>query len=512
MTDYNRVNIPGVILKSNLERKEIEMKKFLKTLSYVAFDNDFDTDERAWVPEIWAAESLVILEEQMVIGRLVHTDFSNEIASFGDTVNTRQPGEFSAKRKGTNDDVTVQNATATKVPVVLNQHVHTSFLIRDGEESRSFRDLVDEYLAPAAKSLAEHIDRILLGQVYQFLDNQVADDPGDSAVDIKDAILDMREAQNVLKVPMEGRNLILTPASETEALKLDLFISADKVGDEGTAMRDASLGKKLGYNTFMCQNTPGLASGTQTATGGGSSAGDVDGAHEAGETTITVTTDATSVMEPGMYVTFEGCNGVYRLTAVAATQLTLDRGLENPLADDDQVSYYTQGDVDLAGHSGVTSYPAGYSKEINIAASGVIPQLGQLVGFDTAGTLVSGEYCIINVDDGSGAGDYYILLDRPLDAELSDGDKVDYGPARQYNFAFDRNAMALVVRPLVLPRTGTGANAGVSAYKDLAIRVVITYDGVQQGHLVTLDMLCGVKVLDEDRGAVMVRGDYPAAW
>ena len=36
------------------------------------------------------------------------------------------------------------------------------------------------------------------------------------------------------------------------------------------------------------------------------------------------------------------------------------------------------------------------------------------------------------------------------------------------------------------------------------MRVVITYDGTAQGHLVTLDMLCGVKVLDEDRGAVMI--------
>lgn len=480
--------------------------KFLKALSYVAFDNDFDTDERAWNPEIWAAETLAILEENMVVGRLVHTDFSNEIASFGDTVNTRKPGEFTAKRKGTNDDIDVQAATAVKVPVVLNQHVHTSFMIRDGEESRSFRDLVEEYLKPAAKSLAEHIDRILLGQVYQFLDNQVANDPSaGTPTDIKIGILDVREKQNVKKVPMEGRNLILTPASETEALKLDLFISADKVGDEGTAMRDASLGKKLGYNTFMCQNASGLVSGTYTATGGGNSAGDVDGAVAAGETAITLTTDASSVIKAGMYISFEGCQGTYRVVSCGATALVIDRGLENALEDDDQVYYYTQGAVDLTGHSGVTAYPADYAKEINIAAGGVIPQVGQLIGFDRAATVLDGEYSIIDVSTGSGAGDYYIMLDRPLDVALAHGDLVDYGPAAQYNFAFDRNALALVTRPLALPRAGTGASAGVSAYNDLAMRVVITYDGTAQGHLVTLDMLCGVKVLDVDRGAVMVR-------
>lgn len=481
------------------------MLEFLKSVNFVAFDNDFDTDERAWNPEIWAAETLAILEENMVVGRLVHMDFSKEIASFGDTVNTRKPGEFHAKRKGTNDDVTVQDATAAKVPVVLNQHVHTSFLIRDGEETRSFVDLVNEYLRPAAKSLAEHVDRVLLGQVYQFRANQVASDP-DGSDDIKDCMLDTRKKQNEKKVPMGGRNMILTTESETEALKLDMFLSAEKVGDEGTALREASLGKKLGYQTFQCQNASGLSSGTSTTTSG-TDAGSVDGVHATGATAITVITDASGVLKAGMFVTFEDDGGVYRVVSCSATALVIDQPLLSALADECKVTYYTQGAVDLAGHSGVTSYPVKYDKEINVAASGVVPQVGQLVGFADSDNdpVRTGEYSIIDVSDGSGAGDYYILLDRPLEAALEDTDVIQYGPAKQFNFAFDRNAMALVVRPLALPRTGTGALSGVSSYNDLSMRVVITYQGYGQGHLVTLDMLCGVKVLDEDRGAVMVR-------
>ncbi|MEE9548668.1 MAG: P22 phage major capsid protein family protein [Nitrosomonadaceae bacterium] len=484
------------------------IKKFLKTLSYVAFDNDFDTDERAWNPEIWAAETLAVLEENMVIGRLVHTDFSNVIASFGDTVNTRKPGTFTAKRKGTNDDVDVQNATAVKVPVVLNQHVHTSFMIRDGEESRSFRDLIDEYLRPAAKSLAEHIDRILLGQVFQFLDNQIEIDPDDTSSDIKDAILDTREVQNVKKVPMDGRNLILTPATETEALKLDLFLSAEKVGDSGTALREASLGKKLGYETFMSQNASGYATDGGSTLGTTNAAGSTNGVMAKGATTITLTSDSSAILA-GMYITFTTVAGVYRvLTGANATTITIDRGLEAAMPDDSFVRYYTVGAVDLAGHSGVSTYPIGYDKQINIAASGVIPQLGQLVGFGDSDSdpVRTGEYAIIDVATGSGAGDYYIMLDRPLEAALEDTDVVNYGPPFQYNFAFDRAALALVTRPLAMPRSGTGAVSGVSSYNDLSMRVTITYNGTAQGHLVTLDMLCGVKVLDEDRGAVMLRG------
>lgn len=483
------------------------MKDLLRTLSFVAFDNDFDTNDRAWVPQIWAQETLMRLDENMVIFHRVHTDFSNEIASFGDVVNTRKPGTFTARRKGVNDDVTIQAATAVNVPVTLDQHVHTSFLIRDGEESLSWQDLVREYLDPAAKSLAEHIDRILLGQVYQFLDNQVAKDP-DGSDDVKDTMLDCRKKMNDNKVPVDGRTLILTSATETEALKLDMFLSAEKVGDDGTALRKASLGEKLGFQTFMCQNASSLVSADVT-TPSGNGAGDVDGGEDAGSLTVTVVTDAVndSIGQPGKYVTFEDDGGVYRIASLTGTVLTLDRVLLSDLADDTDVNYHDTGLVDLSGHTGTSAYPAGYDKYINVSGSGVVPQVGQLVAFATAGspdTIIAGEYCIIDVADNPENSDYYITLDRPLEVAIVDSDVVDYGPKGNYNFAFDRNAIALVVRPLAKPKEGTGALSGVSSFNNLAMRVVITYQGVGQGHLVTLDLLCGVEVLDVDRGAVML--------
>ena len=96
----------------------------------------------AYVPELWANESLAILMENMVVANLVHRDFQDEVASFGDVVNTRKPAEFSAKRKTANDDITLQDASATNVQVPLDQHFHTSFIIRDEEWSKSFKDLV----------------------------------------------------------------------------------------------------------------------------------------------------------------------------------------------------------------------------------------------------------------------------------------------------------------------------------------------------------------------------------
>jgi len=99
-------------------------------------------DLAALIPELWANESLMILEEEMVMGNLVHRDFDPVVAQYGETVHTRQPGTFTAKRKRLQDEVTPADAVATEVPVVLNQHIYTSFHIRDGEMTKSLKNLV----------------------------------------------------------------------------------------------------------------------------------------------------------------------------------------------------------------------------------------------------------------------------------------------------------------------------------------------------------------------------------
>jgi len=62
----------------------------------------------AFIPELWANESVAILVENMVVANLIHRDFSPLVANFGDVVNTRKPAEFTAKRKVDTDDVTVR--------------------------------------------------------------------------------------------------------------------------------------------------------------------------------------------------------------------------------------------------------------------------------------------------------------------------------------------------------------------------------------------------------------------
>jgi len=132
----------------------------------------------------------------------------------------------------------------------------------------------------------------------------------------------------------------------------------------------------------------------------------------------------------------------------------------------------------------------------------VAPQTGQLVSI---GPIVGGahglwtdnQYSVLQATTTS------LLVDIPLTATRVDSAVVGIGPAGNYGLCMHPNAIALVNRPLPLPIT-RGAESFVANYNDLSVRVVITYDGVKQGHRVTVDMLCGIKVLDTNLGICLL--------
>jgi hypothetical protein len=96
-----------------------------------------------------------------------------------------------------------------------------------------------------------------------------------------------------------------------------------------------------------------------------------------------------------------------------------------------------------------------------------------------------------------------VWLDKPLTAAVTAADLAFPGPHGSMCFAFHRDALALVSRPLALPSGSLGVQAAVGSYNDLAMRVAMQYDISSQGTIVTLDMLCGVAVLDTNLGCVL---------
>jgi hypothetical protein len=472
------------------------MNPYLCNAEIVCFAND----NTAFVPEQWAYEGLMQLEEQMVVANLVHRDFEDEIAAFGDTVNTRRPGEFKIRRKNdTTSSLDKQDASATNVAVKLNQWFYNSFVIKDGEQSKSFKDLLQVYLVPSMRTIARSVDRALLGHIHKFL--SMGDPAGRAgrlenlpAATSHEMVLEAREKLNSNNAPLdEQRSLILSSMSETALLKNEMFIKANERGDGGAALEDARLGRILGFNTFLAQNV-NYVNGAVADTVAGAVTG-AEAAGEAGSLTVTLA----SVAEVGEFINVAGNDQPTWATAVTATTTTTAITLNEPL------KYATSAGAVLTQykHANVeATYAANYDEQIEVShTSGKPPQIGQLLAFGTGGSRHT--YTIIEVDTVS-ATNTKVMLDRPLDISVNLNDSAYPGPAGSMNWAMHRECVALVSRPLAVPANAMGVLSGVGAYNDIAMRVSMQYDIDAGGTVVNCDILAGIKELDENLAVTLL--------
>jgi hypothetical protein len=398
----------------------------------------------------------------MVAANLVHRDFEDEIKNFGDVVNTRRPGNFKISRKVDGTPLSQQSANATNVQVPLDQWFYTSFTINDGEASKSFQELVDVYLLPAMQTIARGVDRAVLGRVHEFLGGPTSRVGGLGQLsenNSKDIVLNARQVLNVNKAYPDNRNLILSPSAETALLKNSIFIKANERGDGGTALETAMLGRILGFGTYMDQNVNSISSGADTdshlvvtnalASGGAAAAQAVSG--------------LTGVVVVGEFVTVTGNNQPTYITATHATggntdSITLNEGNAYATLASATTVRYKSCAVNNSGGYGV-----GWSQSINVDGytTGLAPQVGQLIAFGTSSRAV---YTVIeSTDNGSNAD---LVLDRPLVYALANNDAAYPGPYGSFNWAFHREAIALVTRPLALPNERMGVMADVAVHND----------------------------------------------
>ena len=451
----------------------------------------FDNDNQAFIPELWANEGLAILQENMVIANLVHRDFENEIRQFGDVVNTRRPGTFQIRRKADGDVLAQQDATATNVQVPLNQWFYNSFTIKDGEASKSFQDLVDIYLRPGMITIARSVDRAVLGQVHQFLagpTGRVGRLQNLGAANSKDYVLEAREKLNINKAPLEGRNLVLAPVSETARLKNELFIAAQQRGDFGTALESATLGRILGFDTYMDQN---VNSCNLPATD--NVQGTVTNAIAAGVAPASQAMTLAVTPNPGEFATVAGNDQPQYVVAADATHVTLNEANKYATAAGATLTVYRSCSVSA-------NFPLGWVSGVTLNGWINAPAIGQLLAFGTG----SGRKVYTVIESYlSASGTQTVILDRPLEAALALHDFAFPGPAGAMNLAFHRNAIALVTRPLAIPNNAMGVLSHVGVYNDIAMRVSMQYSIASGGTVVNLDILAGVAVLDQNLAVVL---------
>ena len=401
-------------------------------------------DNEAFIPELWARESIAILFENMVIAGLVHRDFEQEIRNFGDTVHTRRPDESKIMRR---TDATaaadlIQATNAVDVPVVFNQWFNQTFVIKPGEMSKSFLDLVQVYLAPRMKAMARSIDRTVLGRCANGFGLTPATRAGRlgglTRENVYQACVEVDQIFNQNKAYQEGRNLILSPSAKAQLLLCDRFVKAIERGDGGETLATAQIGTVLNLNTYMSQNVNCVLTGADVAT---CAVGTAAAAETATALNVTVTGEA------GEYLVIAGNDQPTYMTDKTSGAVVLNEPLKYGIA---------------TGAAGATQYKhcavyapqsAGWSKGVVLYGytHGKAPQVGQLLALADAADGVTHRvtYTIIEAQEDISGTYCTVLLDRPLEADIAKDTTHAYpGPYGSINIALHKKRARVGDSPL----------------------------------------------------------------
>lgn len=211
-------------------------------------------------PNIIAKESLMVLENNMVLGNLIHKDFSQEFANVGDTITVRKPTTFVVNEfDGTS--ITIQDATETGVPVKMDKHLDLSFKVTSKDLSLNISDFSQQFISPAMRAFAQEVDSRIAGL---YVDVPYITGTAGTAPASVGAITGIRKVMNDNKVPLAGRNLILDTAADAKLLEVENFSAVDKSGTS-QALQEAQLGRKFGFDIYMDQNIKKHSKGSLTA-------------------------------------------------------------------------------------------------------------------------------------------------------------------------------------------------------------------------------------------------------
>lgn len=209
---------------------------------------DLTTNANA-LPTVVAANALGALRSNMALLGLVSRDYSNEVASYGQTVDVPIRGALSVNDKTENSDVTIQAPTYTKVSVSLDKHKEVTFGEEDISIMLSRPDSIAGYAEDAAIALLEQVEADIAALYSGF--SQSIDATAGLGED------DFREAQRLLnaaKVPLAGRWAVLHEDAMYEAQGIERIINRDYAESLGRVQANSYQGNAFGFNIFLDQN------------------------------------------------------------------------------------------------------------------------------------------------------------------------------------------------------------------------------------------------------------------
>lgn len=396
-------------------------------------------------PKIYANVMLKLLKNNLIMGKLVSTDFKNEFKKKNQKIYARRPPQFLVREGRV---ASVQPVLEGEVEVVLDTQVGVDIEFTSIEETLTVDELLDDAIMQSnAATLAQYVDTAIMEKILEF-PNWVGT-PGQLIDSVTDYSAGPQRLDN-LAVPRTMRAGVLS-VDDHWALSNSLNFHPSSADLARTAIEDAELPMVGGTNAYMSQSTINLLTGTRVAAG------------------------ASLVNGAGQVVTYDTVKADY-------TQLINIDGLAAG-ATVKAGEVFTIGGVFAINPR--TKAPQSFLYQMTVLADAVADGGGAIAGLKIqCPMIVGGAYATV-------------------DAAPADNAPITWmgAPSTSYrqNAVFHKSALQLTFAKLVMPRSGRAAYS-TDKETGISIRYWETSDGTNDTHLHRWDLLFGRTNVDPRLG------------
>ncbi len=259
------------------------------------------------------AKGMMGLREQVLMTRLVNTDWSMEAKSKGATIDIPIATDM-----GTADSVTPaatptagDDITTAVKQITLDQWYHKAFNLNDQEIDRinANDNFIPLQMQEAFRTIAYKINSTIYDTapgIYGYT-GTAGTTPFGSGSEVADAT-NLRKTLHEQLCPRTDRRMVLDFAAEAAALNLAQISDADKRGSGETKMT-GDIGRAFGFDMYgddqVPTHTAGTASGATTDSTG----------YALGIKTVTLASAGTGTILTGDIITFAGDTQTYAVTS-----------------------------------------------------------------------------------------------------------------------------------------------------------------------------------------------------
>jgi hypothetical protein len=215
-----------------------------------------------FIPEIWSAAVAQALQDTAVIAPITNTQYEGD-ARRGNQVNITgivvpTIDDYAAAGRTTS----AEDLSDVGDSLLIDQEKSFDFHVDDIDRVQAAGSF-DGWTTAAGRALGEDADEYILAQAVAGGTNDTVALGGATALNDDEgggltwnAIRDLRKAMNKAKVPASERFLVLNAEAEARLLDNDAKLTAADTSGSPAGLREATLGRILGFTVVTSNLTP----------------------------------------------------------------------------------------------------------------------------------------------------------------------------------------------------------------------------------------------------------------